>query len=337
MTNIMIIGEAWGEHEARERTAFVGPTGYLLNNLLTEAGIRRADCYLTNVLNFRPHANKIEMACGPKEEGIPGYPSLFPGRYVSKTFRSELIRLGAEIQDVRPNVIVCLGNTAMWALVGKTRIGALRGVVQMSTHTKAGFKILPTYHPAAIMRQWGLRPLVVLDMMKARRESAYPDIRRPKREIWVEPTLEDILEFDRKYIQPCERLAVDIETAGHLITCIGFAPAPDIALVIPFLDTRRAGRSYWIDPESYREAVHLVGTILSRPTPKTFQNGLYDITFIYRAWGIKVRGATDDTMLLHHALQPESLKSLGFLGSVYTDEGAWKLMRRKKSTIKRED
>jgi hypothetical protein len=71
---------------------------------------------------------------------------------------------------------------------------------------------------------------------------------------------------------------------------------------------------------------------LQRP----FRTG-YDITFIYRAWGIKVIGAEDDTMLLHHALQPESLKGLGFLGSVYTDESAWKQMRKRKSTIKRED
>jgi uracil-DNA glycosylase len=340
---IMLIGEAWGEHEARQRTAFVGPTGYLLNSMLTEVGIRRADCYLTNVFNLKPHMNKIDFLCGPKEESFPGYPPLDHlreakrGKYIRREFKSELTRLGAEVQDIKPNVIVCLGNTAMWAMLGKTSIGALRGAVQMSSHTKAGFKVLPTYHPAAIMRQWSLRPLVVLDLMKALRQSQYPDIRRPKRKIWIDPTLEDIYEFDRRYIQPCERLAVDIETAGHLITCIGFAPAPDVALVIPFLDPRRTGRNYWDDPVTYHEAVNLVGTILSRPTPKTFQNGLYDITFIYRAWGIKVRAAEDDTMLLHHALQPESLKGLGFLGSVYTDEAAWKQMRKRKSTIKRED
>lgn len=46
---------------------------------------------------------------------------------------------------------------------------------------------------------------------------------------------------------------------------------------------------------------------------------------------------SDDTMLLHHALQPEALKSLGYLGSIYTDEGNWKQMREKVKTIKRED
>ncbi len=58
--------------------------------------------------------------------------------------------------------------------------------------------------------------------------------------------------------------------------------------------------------------------------PKLFQNGLYDIAFLYRSMGIKVMGASEETMLAHHALQPEMIKDLGFLGSVYTDEGAWK-------------
>jgi hypothetical protein len=47
--------------------------------------------------------------------------------------------------------------------------------------------------------------------------------------------------------------------------------------------------------------------------------------------------ATDDTMLLHHSLQPESLKGLGFLGSLYCDEGPWKHMRAKHETIKKDE
>ena len=42
-------------------------------------------------------------------------------------------------------------------------------------------------------------------------------------------------------------------------------------------------------------------------------------------------------MLLHHALQPESLKALGFLGSLYTDEGPWKQMRGKFTEFKADD
>ena len=52
--------------------------------------------------------------------------------------------------------------------------------------------------------------------------------------------------------------------------------------------------------------------------------------------GIACRGAAEDTMLLHHALQPEMEKGLAFLGSVYTDEATWKFMS-KVDTLKKED
>lgn len=337
MTEIALIGEAWGETEERERTHFVGPTGYELTKMLTEAGINRADCFITNVFHLRPQNNKIEALCGPKKGSIPGYPAILKGKYVRDEFEPELERLSDELLEVNPNLIVALGNTAMWALLGKTFISKLRGATALSTHTVTGFKVLPTYHPAAIFRQWELRPTTIIDLMKAKREGAFPDIRRPKRTIWIEPTLEDIHEFKRTHIDHAERLAVDIETAGNQVTCIGFAPSDNLAIVIPFADARRKNRSYWENRTTEIAVWKLIREILASPRPvKIFQNGMYDIAFLWRAYGLKVFGAEHDTMLLHHALQPESLKSLGFLGSIYTDEGSWKQMR-KVTTIKKDE
>jgi len=335
--DIAIVGEAWGEQEERQRVPFVGASGWELTRMLEDAGIRRADCFLTNVFNLRPPGNEINLLCGPKAEGIRGYPALTKG-YVRREFIPELERLGDEIAEVNPNIIICAGNTPLWALAGVTAISKHRGTTLYSTHTINGYKLLPTYHPAAVLRQWELRPVVVTDLMKAKREAGYPEIRRLKREIWIEPTIEDIERFYNEHIVGCERLAVDIETAGTQITCIGFAPNPRIALVIPFLDTRRKGRSYWPTNADEGKAWRIVGRVLAdRSIPKVFQNGLYDIAFIYRTRGIITVNAQHDTMLLHHALQPESLKGLGFLGSVYTDESAWKQMRKHKTTIKRDD
>jgi uracil-DNA glycosylase len=336
MADIALIGEAWGEVEERERRAFVGTTGYELDRMLKQAGISRRECLLTNVFNFRPPNNKIEAICGPVEDKIPGYPALLKGKYVHRQYAGELNRLADELEACNPNVVITLGNTATWALLGKTMISKLRGVTSLSTHTYTGLKVLPTYHPAAIFRQWSLRPVTIIDLIKALRESEYPEIRRPEREIWIEPTLEDLYEFDQRYIQHCERLAVDIETAGQCITLIGLSPSPDLALVIPGIGYQRAGRAYWGSLAVERRVYNFIKEIMSRPVGKVFQNGLYDIAFIWRAWKIRVMNAEEDTMLLHHALQPESLKSLGFLGSIYTDEGPWKQMREVK-TIKRED
>jgi uracil-DNA glycosylase len=335
--NIALLGEAWGEVEERERTAFVGPSGWLLNQMLKDAGIRRSECFATNVFNLRPQGNKIETLCGPKHMGVPGYPALGKTGYVSNRYRGELERLADELEEVNPNIIIALGNTASWAMLGKTSITKIRGVTQPSTHTITDFKVLPTYHPAAVSRLWELRATVVADLIKAKRESLFPDIRRPERQVWIEPTLEDIYEFKSNYIEGSDRLAVDIETAGQFITCIGFAPRKDIAIVIPSPGFRGSGGAYWPSMDVSLKVHSVIEGILSGPIPKVFQNGLYDIAFIYRAWRIEVMNAEEDTMLLHHALQPESLKSLGFLGSIYTDEGAWKQMREKIGTIKRDD
>lgn len=338
MAQIVIIGEAWGEAEERARLPFVGSSGYELTRMLSEAGIHRAECFLTNVFNLRPPSNRIEALCGGKETKLEGYPSLIKGKYVHERYEPELLRLADELVTVNPNLVLCLGNTAMWAMLGKTAISKLRGTTDTSTHTAAGFKVLPTYHPAAVLRQWELRPVVVLDLMKAARESEFPEVRRPKREIWIEPTLEDLEVFYERYIVRCRYLSVDIETSGNQVTCVGFGPGADISIVIPFYDSRKKSRSYWPTSTNESTAWAFIRRVLGDgKIKKLFQNGLYDIAFLWRAYGIKVMGAEHDTMLLHHALQPESLKGLGFLGSIYSDEGAWKHMRAKHETLKADE
>lgn len=343
MTKLALVGEAWGEHEERERAPFVGPAGWELTKMLTAAEINRADCFLTNVFNLRPQDNSLFYLSGTKEERIAGYPQAIASYkgsqkkvWIHERYQSELDRLATELIEENPNIIVCLGNTPLWALGGTTGISSIRGTTLLSTHTVTGFKLLPTYHPAAVLRQWELRPTTVVDLQKALRESAFPEIRRPQRFIWIEPTLADLETFYGQYIQSCERLSVDIETAGNQITCIGFAPRHDVALVIPFFDSRRKNKCYWPDVHTEQQAWRFVKETLESEIPKVFQNGLFDVSFLLRSYGIRTMGAEHDTMLLHHALQPESLKSLGFLGSIYTDEGAWKIMRKTK-TLKRDE
>ena len=336
MPGIVIIGEAWGREEELAHAPFVGTSGRLLTRLLYDAGINRSKCFLTNVFNFHPEGDDIDEVCGSAATAIPGYPAHHGARYVHRRFVGELSRLNRELSFHKPNICVLLGNTAMWAMLGKSGIAKWRGAADVSTHTLAGIKCLPTYHPAAVAREYSLRPTVVMDLQKAERQSHFKEVRWPKREIWIEPTLEDLYEFERKYIRNGGTIACDIETAGTQVTTIGFAPGPEIALVIPFFDSRRKDRSFWTSERDECAAWLFVRRICqSSEIRKCFQNGLYDIAFLYRAVGIKVKGAEEDTMLMHHSLQPESLKGLGYLGSIYTDERAWKHMRSS-TTIKQD-
>lgn len=176
-----------------------------------------------------------------------------------------------------------------------------------------------------------------MDFMKARREGEFPDVRRPQRTVYIEPTLADLEWFYREHVVPAKSIAVDIETLREQITCIGFATSASTALCLPFHDPRKPGASYWPTEADERAAWAFTRRVLQTPQPKTFQNGMYDLYFIWKAAGIVVVNCADDTMLMHHALQPESEKGLGFLGSVYTNEASWKLMRKKSTTIKKDD
>jgi uracil-DNA glycosylase len=362
---ILLIGEAWGEQEAKLGAAFVGPSGGALLRMLDEAGVieltsgdqrclslfydshdprfldriwkaHRHEVVRTNVFNLHPSDNDLEGLCGPKAGGLPGYPAITGSKYLRAEFEPELDRLAADVLALNPNLIICLGNTPLWALGGRTGIKKWRGTTFTSTHTVSDYKCLTTYHPSAVLRGWDLRPIVIADLMKACRQADFPEIRRPHREIWIEPTIEDIKTFFAVHVTTDRTLSVDIETSGTRVTCIGLGYS-DIAIVIPFDDDRAKNGSYWETANTEQAVWDLIAAVLGDGSvPKLFQNGMYDIAFLWRSVRVKVMGATHDTMLLHHALQPEMIKDLGFLGSVYADEGAWKHMRRKLKTIKRD-
>jgi uracil-DNA glycosylase len=333
---IVIVGEAFGEQEDLTGLPFVGHSGQELTRMLGEAGLDRRQCLLTNVFALRPPGNKIEALCGKKAEVGPLYrhPPLRQGKYFLPQYLSEVDRLRAEILAVTPNLVLALGNTACWALLGSAKISALRGTA-IESSLCPGVKVIPTYHPAAVLRNWALRPIVVADLMKAKREAEFPGIVRPLRQVLVNPTLAEISHWLETVGRSAQILSCDIETGAGQIKCIGFAASRSDALVIPFVDLSKPDGSYWTDPWDELRAWAFVQTLLGLPCPKLFQNGLYDLQYLLRM-GLRPRNCLHDTMLLHHSLYPEMNKGLGFLGSLYTNEAAWKLMRKEEG-LKRDE
>jgi hypothetical protein len=227
---------------------------------------------------------------------------------------------------------VALGNKACWGLLAQTAISRLRGVVTDCVLTP-GIKVLPTYHPAGILRNWENRVVAMADLLKAKREMEFSEIRRPHRQVLVDPTLGEIEAWATR---PHSLLSVDIETKAGMIECVGFARSRSEAMVVPFIDRRFPGASYWPNEGDEIAAWRWVQYLLDLPCPKLFQNGLYDISYFARM-GLTVRNATEDTMLLHHSLFPELQKGLGFLGSIYTSESGWKIMRGKTEALKADE
>lgn len=142
---IMFIGEGPGREEDEQGVPFVGAAGRLFNYLLEEAGLDRKDIYICNVVKCRPPNNRDPL---PDEADAC------------------LPYLRAQIALVRPKVIVCLGRiSAKYVYDSEIQITRQRGKIK-----KAGaFYVLPTYHPAALLRRQELTNDFVSDLCLAKR------------------------------------------------------------------------------------------------------------------------------------------------------------------------
>ena len=366
---MVLVGEAWGAAEEETGQPFVGESGKLLFQILGDAmptiapelheqimsqqqyghswlSLRDewfavAGIALTNVLAFRPKDNKLDNICCKKAELPHGYdyPAIAHGKYLLSEYLPELSRLFEELGQWRPNLVVALGNTATWALLRATNIGSIRGAITEVggfCGNISGIKTLPTYHPAGVLRQWGWRPIVVADFIKASRECQFPEIRRPQRAIIVNPSIEEVEAWTSSALSSASILSCDIETEFQQIKCVGFARSRSDAIVIPFVDKKHKEWSYWEEQWIERRAWDCVEKLLSCSVPKLFQNGMYDLQYLLR-YGLHCNAIEHDTMLLHHSIFPEMKKGLGFLGSIYTAEASWKLMRNRKADTEKRD
>ena len=176
-----------------------------------------------------------------------------------------------------------------------------------------------------MLRQFDLRGIAVADAMKAVNESKTSELVQKQRTIYVPETLTELKDLVKSKLQG-NLLCFDIETKPTQITCIGYACNDTEAVVIPFYDPSKPERSYW-NIQDELEVWKIVAELQARSTKKLTQNGLYDMQYLWRVMGIPTHGEIEDTMMLHHSLYPEMEKSLGFLGSLYTNQSAWKQMR----------
>lgn len=133
---LLLVGEQPGDREDIEGEPFVGPAGRLLDDALEQAGISRADVYLTNIVkHFRWTARgKRRIHAKPNAEHIVACRPW----------------LDAEIAVVRPELVVALGATAAQGLLGPSfRVTRQRGEVH---ELDDGTRVLATVHPSAILR-----------------------------------------------------------------------------------------------------------------------------------------------------------------------------------------
>lgn len=339
---IFVLAEAPGSEESARGTPLVGPSGWELRKMLNMVGLDIKDTYRANVFSRQPSGNNLHLygTDDPAHQYRDlGALAANPITYLHRSHLHELQRLYDEITTVSPNLILALGNTATWALGLGIGISALRGSLHLTPEglLPQRLKVLPTFHPSLVLRQWDQRTIVLNDLEKAVNASLTPDLNLDSALLWLEPTLADLEEFDRRYMGPARVCACDIETRRGQITCISFAPSPDVSLAIPFW-VAGASPNYWPTPQAEGQAWGYVRRWLERrDLVKVFQNGLYDLQYL-RAH-CRPTNCSEDTLLAHHSLYSELNKGLGFLGSIYTNFASWKSMRtyKREEALKRDD
>lgn len=290
-SKIWIIGEAPGPRELAEGKPFIGGSGLILNSILNEAGIKRSDCYIDNV--FQDTKTKSPQA---KE------------------------RITSLAQRHKPNVIVALGNEPLEAFTTKTGILKWRG----SILNYYGMKVIPSIHPALVMKSYGYRPISIMDFRRIKEESLdYGHKVLYKDNFIINPSYHELMTKWIPFLQQQEYLSFDIETSIKLqqIECIGFSWSKVDALCIPIF---YGSKSWYTVEEEMAIILELRKLFRNKNIKFIAQNAQFDLTYIKDKWGCDIANLWLDTMLGFHCIYPELKKGLAFLTSIYTKRPYYK-------------
>lgn len=309
---ILVIGEAPGKEEQWQGLPFVGPSGSTLRRWWQEANLSRVKCYITNVLKHLPDSlnGNIDLAFKSgtvtREDVEQGYARIY------------------QLIESMPNLkcIVPIGN---WAAYGVTEHGgrtaydmsrpgitSIRGSVYWY---KDKIPVVPTIHPAATMRQPTWETRCIKDWKRIAAIVNGADPRPPERNYIIYPSRQDLENWLEKLNPLRDVVAVDIETWGGEIKCVGLAASNTEAIVIP-----TAG----VPSEDYVWSEFLEPLLEIPDINIVMQNGLFDAWWLWRERGIQVKGYEWDTLAMHHCLDPLDNHSLDYMASIDTWQPYWK-------------
>ena len=223
---LLLIGEAPGKYEDEQGVPFVGPTGKILDDCLFKANIRRSDCYITNVIKYRPPLNDL------KKLHLIGVDI---GQSMQELWDNEINKL-------HPNCILAIGDLALQAVCDCSGILNYRGSIL--TARDGVTKVVPTIHPAALFSHggedakgglsWVYLKLIEADIIRAAEESLTKTIILPEKTLSIARNSLDVHRFFREYSH-LDKAAVDIESINCVPVCVGFAFNKYHAISIPLL------------------------------------------------------------------------------------------------------
>lgn len=309
----MILGDSPSREDTIAGKPFTGTPGRELERLLKDAGINKGDCWLTNVSKYQVPPNYDKKK------------SSFYARAVASgiDINQQLAELQLEINSIKPNIIVALGGTPLWALSGKTKISKFRG----SLGWGMGTKFVPTYNPAHLLfsapggeiKGYWNRQIIIFDLKRALDESHSSTLELPQRTLQIAQNSGELYEFLERY-KSHQKLAVDIEAGGHCLPiCVGLAFNKSHGMTVPLWNRDNISTI----PNSDLVNMWLLLAKVLWEKDIVGQNFNYDRDKLRRL-GFTIRRIHSDTMLKAFAINPELPKGLAFNTSIYTREPFYK-------------
>lgn len=320
---ILIVGEAPSYEEEAKGQPFVGPAGRVLDDCLRNSGIPRGSIWTTNVFKYMiipqaKYGKKIPASVRAAQAGLD-----VPG---------SIQELRTEIDEIKPNVVVPLGGTALWAMFGKDKISQYRG----SILSLWNYKSVPTYHPASILHgdegrgNYWQKVLIEFDLKRALAQSTFPEIISPSRNLVICRTSAQLAEFYARGKAIAARkkhpikLALDIEALHCIPVCLGLSYEKHCGLSVPLWNTTSLCRISDIPTSDLVSIWLMLQRIINDPDFLIIgQNFKYDQDKINRL-GFTIPFLYSDTMLKAFAANPELSVGLAFNTSIYTEQPYYK-------------
>lgn len=301
------------------------------DKMLSEAGVNRTQTFVTALLRETVYGQNFDTQVAKARKDVKPTQKTLHNRHVEPCVVVGLNKLIADIDLIKPKVILGLGNGVLFALTGKWGIKSWRSSILEYT-TPSGHKchVIPTYTASYVQSVWKERHIIVHDLRKAwKLATSDQPIETPAYNFIIEPSFsvacKTIQDLRTRAAKGPLKLAVDVETRGGHLACTGFAWSPLDAICIPQLRAIpqevpgwETKLHYWREEEeSY--ITWLLYKLLTHPNVEVIgQNFIYDAQYFYRHLHF-VPNFKRDTMLAQHSMFSNMQKGLDFLSSLYTD------------------
>lgn len=335
---IAIVGESWGSEEHRLGAPFVGESGRELTKMLQDAGLSRTDCFITNVCSRCPPENETQYFFISSKAAKADGEQPLRGLYPDPQTRLDLARLHRQLAHIKPRVIVALGNYALWALTENNfKVSTKKGwkvpsgitnwrgsYLEWNTWDAEGLDpelhtpLIPTFHPAAILRSWPDRTPACHDLrVRVKPLSLGFSVPKPDYRFLLKPSYDQVMNglSHLEALPSGALITADTETRGESIACLGIAWSAHDALCIPFSVASGSG-SYWSPDEETRIVRRLEATLDGNRLRLSNQNINFDRQW-WRRFLLVDAKASFDTMTAQHVCWPGTPKSLAYISSLY--------------------